>query len=111
MYIDLFGEAFFLLAMSEGRYKAAAYLIGYADRVSATMGVHLELDMHKSTQMIEARAALDRTFEPEALRRLMAAGHALSHEDVCDLTLATSNDDERVGSAIGQQALGRMALT
>ncbi len=95
--LNTFGQAFTLFAMKEGRHQAAACLLGFAERNAATLG----LTILAPAKMSEAREVLERTLEPATLRRLLAVGHSLSHEDVCNLTLATSGEDECLGAAIG----------
>ncbi len=95
-YANLFSQAFVVLAMKEGRNQAAACLLGYADRNLATLG----LGILRNVTMDEARAALDERIGREKLERLMAAGRSLSPEQVCDLTLATSDADDCVEVAI-----------
>ena len=95
-YINLFAEAFVLLAMKERRHEAAACLLGYTSRNAATSG----LTILKDETMIEARAVLDEALDSATLRRLMTAGQSLSPEEVCDLALATSDVDDSGKAAI-----------
>ncbi len=96
--LNMFGEAFVLLALNEGRHKAAACLLGYAEKNTATLG----LTILNSSQMSEARALLEQSVDPETLRRLLTAGRSLSPDDVCTLTLAASDADDFIEAAIGQ---------
>ena len=85
---DMFDDAYLVLALMEGRHETAARLLGYADHHSTKLGVRV-LEVERIGQ---ARATLERMFEPATLQRLMDEGRKLDEEAVCRLTLHTREE-------------------
>lgn len=79
----MYGEAYVLLAMREGRHETAARLLGYVDRKARP----LVNPMMAVEPLRQAHATLEASFDRETLERLFAEGAMLDEEAVCALTL------------------------
>lgn len=74
-----------LLAVREGRARAAARLLGYADQAHRLLGARAAASRYVRAQCV---AAVEAALGPQAIVALMAEGAQLDEEGVCALTLA-----------------------
>lgn len=79
-WLGLYSGLLALLATQEGRFEAAARLLGYVDRQQPLLGSRDVMGVYARTR---ARAAVNDALEPTVLRRLQELGTQLDPESVC----------------------------
>ena len=82
----IFSDVYGLLAACEGRFEAAARLIGHADHVHQPLGQRFPA---LATAREHALRLIAPALEAERLQDLMAEGRTMDREAVCRLTLDT----------------------
>ncbi len=103
LHFNIFAEAFVLLALIEGRHKAAACLLGYVNQHTVLLG----LSIFGPDWLKEARSVLVDALGAATVRRLVAVGSRLSREDVCGLTLSTSDTVDNLTKTKRRDAMRR----
>lgn len=88
-WFGLYADLSALFAACEGRVRAAARLLGYADAVSHSIG---ERGVNMATARARAWAVVEAALKPREIGRLMAAGAQADIESVCSWTLADTDD-------------------
>ncbi|MCK9685005.1 ATP-binding protein [Scleromatobacter humisilvae] len=85
-WFGLYADLFALLAVAQGRFEAAARLLGHADHAHRRAG---QRDANSARARARVAAALAGALDPATLARLQDEGSRLDDEAVSELTLAT----------------------
>jgi hypothetical protein len=83
--LDIFSDIFALLAAKEGRFEAAARLMGFADAASRRMKFVRQANEERACEI--ASAAVRGALDTATIERLMAEGRSLDGAGACEIVL------------------------